>query len=194
MRQRAAIEQYAAVHGFTITRWFEEKGVCGAIEWESRPAWCEMMESLNGTRTIIVERLDRLARDLMVSEHILADLRARNVTLVSTCEDDIDSDNPTRVLVRQVLAAIAGYDRSMTVLKLRGARQRMKAKTGRCEGRKPYGHKDGEQPVLARMKALQSAKMGPNAIARALNAEGLKPRDGAKWYAGVVDRILKGAS
>jgi hypothetical protein len=31
----------------------------------------------------------------------------------------------------------------------------MKAKTGRCEGRKPYGATEDEQAVIARMKRTQ---------------------------------------
>src|SRR5437762_832008 len=58
-RQRRAISQYAAVNGYRIVRWFEEKAVRGAETWENRPAWMEMMENLNGVRTILIERLDQ---------------------------------------------------------------------------------------------------------------------------------------
>jgi hypothetical protein len=55
----------------------------------------------------------------------------------------------------------------MIVLKLRGARQRMKAKTGeQVEGAKSYGHYEGELEILERIQALRS--------------EGLQPRRGAK--------------
>jgi len=49
------------------------------------------------------------------------------------------SDDPTRKLMRQMMGAIADYEKSMIVLKLRGAPARKKARTGRCEGRKPMG-------------------------------------------------------
>ena len=45
--------------------------------------------------------------------------------------------------MRQIFGAIAEYEKTMIVIKLRGARQRKKARTGRCEGRKPYGHYPG---------------------------------------------------
>src|ERR1019366_1739959 len=53
--------------------------------------------------------------------------------------------------------AIAQCEKTNIVLKLRGARERMKARTGRCEGRKPYGAMDGEQATIARMKELRAA-------------------------------------
>ena len=43
-----------------------------------------------------------------------------------------DPTNPTRKLVRQIMGAIAEYEKSLIVLKLRGARMRMRAKAGRC--------------------------------------------------------------
>src|ERR1035437_6663117 len=67
-RQRAAIRKYAADHNLRIARVFEEKGVAGAMDNMDRPAWAAMMTALhsNGVRTVIIEKLDRLARDLMV--------------------------------------------------------------------------------------------------------------------------------
>jgi hypothetical protein len=44
-------------------------------------------------------------------------------------------DTPTAKLVRQVLGAIAEF-KAMTVAKLRGARDRKRKATGKCEGRK----------------------------------------------------------
>jgi len=66
----------------------------------------------------------------------------------------------------------------------------MKAKAGRCEGRKPFGHYDGERAILERMRALRQMDMGFDRIAEALNAEGLKPRTGARWLGRTVNNIL----
>src|SRR5215469_1471148 len=100
-------------------------------------------------------RLDRLARDLMVQEHIVADCQRRGITLLSTAEPDLCSTDPTRILMRQILGAVAAYDKAMVVLKLRGARERKRAATGRCEGAKPYGELPGEREVLQRMQSLR---------------------------------------
>jgi hypothetical protein len=78
----------------------------------------------------------------------------------------------------------------MIVLKLRGARQRQKAKTGRCEGAKAYGTLPGEAEVVERMKELRAAGLGFDKIAAALNAEGIKPRRGKQWWGLAVNKIL----
>jgi hypothetical protein len=51
----------------------------------------------------------------------------------------------------------------------------MRAKTGRCEGRKPYGYYEGEATVLDRMRSLRETGMGFARIAAAPNADGIKP-------------------
>ena len=56
----------------------------------------------------------------MVQETIVADLLKSGFELISACEPDLCSDDPSRKLVRQVFGAIAEYDRAMTVPKLRG--------------------------------------------------------------------------
>ena len=92
--------------------------------------------------------------------------------------------------MRQLLGAVSQYDKSQIVLKLRAARTRIRAKEGVCEGRKPFGFREGEQRVLERMKALRMANLPYDKIAATLNLEGLEPRTAARWYAGVVRRVL----
>lgn len=193
-RQLAAIKAHAQQHGIRIVRVFREEGVSGAKESMDRPAWSEMMTALhsNGVRVVLIEKLDRLARDLMVQEAAIADLRKHDFTLVSVAEPDLMATDPTRVLIRQMMGAVSQYDKSQIVTKLRGARQRMKAKEGRCEGRKPFGYYEGEQAVIERMEALRASGMGFDRIAAQLNADGLQTRTGARWHGLVVNRILTG--
>ncbi len=170
---------------------FREEGVSGTKAMESRPALLELLEAVKETGgTVIIEKLDRLARDLMVSESILADLQRKGVTVISVAEPDLCSSEPTRILMRQMMSAFAQYEKSMIVAKLRGARQRTKAKTGRCEGIKPYGALTDEHAVLSRICALHAQGRTLAAISEALNAEGVLPRRGAKWYPSSVRNVI----
>lgn len=191
-RQALAIKAYAAAHDIKIVRTFREEAVSGTIEGMDRPAWVEMIGQVlsNGARTILIEKLDRLARHLTVQEHIIVDMERRGIALISVMEPDLCSDDPTRTLLRQIMGAIGQYDRQMVVLKLRGARTRMKAATGRCEGRKPFGYYDGEVPVLARIRALRDSGLGYDRIAASLNSDGVAARLGGKWHGATVNRIL----
>ena len=191
-RQLEAIRRYAAAREIKIARVFRDEGVSGTKDLENRPAFVEMMTALhsNGTRLVLVEKLDRLARDLMVQETIIGDLRKNGFELVSVMEPDLLHDDPSRKLMRQIFGAIAEYEKTMIVLKLRGARARSRAKNGRCEGRKPFGYFEGEAAALARINALRAEGMGFDRIAARLNEEKVSTRTGKPWHGLVVNRIL----
>ncbi len=155
-RQLQAIRGYAAAHEIKIAG-VREEGVSGTTESLDRPAWAAMMTEIlgNGVRTIIIEKLDRLARDLMVQEATIANLAKDGISLISVTEPDLMATEPTRILMRQFMGALAQYEKSQIVLKLRGARMRRRAVDGRCEGRKPFGRDDAERAALQRMKLLR---------------------------------------
>jgi DNA invertase Pin-like site-specific DNA recombinase len=192
-RQLTAVKKYAAANGIKIVRVFREEGISGATEWESRPAFSEMMGILlnNGVRTVMVERLDRVARDLLVQESVVADFQRKALTLISVSEPDLLSDDPSRILMRQMLGAFFQYEKTLLVAKLRGARQRMKISTGRCEGRKGYGFRTGEAAIIEMMTKLRANGVAVDKIADKLNADGVRPRAGLRWYPTSVYRVLK---
>ena len=96
----------------------------------------------------------------MVQETIIGDLRKNGFDLISVAEPDLLKDDPSRKLMRQIFGAISEYEKTMIVLKLRGARVRTKAKTGRCEGATPYGELAGERDVLDRNEGLKGQGAG----------------------------------
>jgi DNA invertase Pin-like site-specific DNA recombinase len=193
-RQKAAITKWAKEHGVRIVRWFTEKGVSGTLE--HREELDAMLVALmsNGVDTVVVEKLDRLSRDLRIQENLIHEYFTNRFVLVSTCEPDLGSDDPNRVFMRQIFGAVAQLDKSNIVLKLRAARQRTKLKTGRCEGRMPYGFREGEQQIIDRIKAERAQGRNYEQIAKDLNAEGVKPRTGIWHPANVRKIVLKHAA
>jgi DNA invertase Pin-like site-specific DNA recombinase len=195
LRQFRACRAYAKEHNLQIVRMFREKGVSGTKELEDRPALTDLFAALedDGVKIVVIEKLDRMARDLMIQETIIQDMQKNSYMLASTCEPDLNSEEPSRILIRQIFGALAQWDRAMIVLKLRGARQRMKARGTRCEGRKPYAedpNRPSEAPVLDRMLQLQSEGLNAEHIARALNGEGILTRYGKLWLSPTISRIL----
>ena len=199
-RQRAVIAAYAKAHGLTLAEEFKDTGVPGKTAAEDRPGLADLFGRLadNGVRLVLVETADRLARDLMVSEIILAQFRDLGVRVVA-CDSDTDltvgEEDATRVLIRQVLGAVAQFEKTRIVVKLRAARNRKRKETGRCEGIKPYGDLPGEAEILARMKQLyrkpaNRPRLSYGRIAKALDAEGLKPRLAERWSSMAVRNIL----
>ena len=66
-------------------------------------------------------------------------MKAQGISLIpTTAPDYFAEDTPTAVLVRQVLAAIAQFEKASTVAKLAAARKRRRQAIGKCEGRKSH--------------------------------------------------------
>lgn len=202
-RQQAAIVKYASREGLTVAPadWFKDVGVSGTKDMGDRPGLAALLDRVesNGVRVVLVENASRLARDLMVSEVILQQLRDAGCTVID-CDSgtnlvDEADDDPTRRLIRQVLGAVAEFDRRVTVLKLRAARKRIRARTGRCEGRKPYGSRPNERAVVERIRELHRKPHGEprrslQQIADILNAEGRPTRTGKPWTKQVLHQIV----
>jgi DNA invertase Pin-like site-specific DNA recombinase len=198
-RQREAVERFARASGLEIVDTYRDEGVSGTKELQDRPGLAALLDRLesNGVRVVIVERADRLARDLMISEVIIGQFAKIGARVLTADGADLTSaaDDPTRTLIRQVLAAVAQFDKTVTVLKLRAARDRKRHRTGRCEGRKPFGTHPGETRVLARLRELRRKPKGGErlslaAIAERLNVEGHATRTGRPWAPGTVYAIL----
>lgn len=193
-RQSSKIARFQEERGFPAVCFYREPGVCGALE--DRPILAQMMLDIeeNGTELVIVEKLDRLARDLMTQENILRDLRRRGCELISVEEPDLCSDDPSRTVIRQIIGAIAEYDRKMIVSRTRAARERIRGRGIRCEGRKPFGfHPDKpfEADVLAKIREMAEAGLTFARIAGKLNSAKIPPRHGAFWFPATVARIVK---
>jgi DNA invertase Pin-like site-specific DNA recombinase len=177
-RQRAAVDVYAKQAGFEIVGAFYDAAVSGADPVDARPGFAEMIERLmgNGARTILVESPDRFARDLMVQLAGHDMLKARGITLIAASAPTFFlEETPTAVLVRQVLGAVAQFEKGTTVAKLAAARKRKRLATGKCEGRKSLAETNPDTVTLAKRLARRKPKGGKlslRAIAAVLAREG----------------------
>lgn len=96
----------------------------------------------------------------------------------------------------QMQGIFAELEKSMLVAKLRKAREAKRAKTGRCEGAKPFGTKPGEAETLARIKQLfrkprNRPRRSYGNIARILNDEGCPTRTGVMWSRQAVHQVCQ---
>ena len=196
-RQRAEIEKFCLATGREVIRWFEDGAVSGTINADDRAAYGEML-LLAGPATaieIVVERSDRLARELMVSELCVEEARKRNLVIMEACSgiNLTDCSDPSRVAIRQMMGVFAEWNKSVLVMKLAGSRRRMKASGKRCEGRKPFHERtphDAETLSLI-MNMRDRQNLTYKAIARRLDKLGRQtPQEGsACWHKSSVQKI-----
>ena len=140
-RQRAAIDGYAKAAGYVISEsdWFYDPAVKGADAIDARPGFADMLARIqgNGVRVIIVETANRFARDLMVQEVGFDMLKRQGIALIAADSPAAFlDDGPTSTLIRQILGAVAQFEKANLVAKLKAARMRKRQKTGKCGGRK----------------------------------------------------------
>ena len=200
-RQEEAVKSWAKNNRATISQIYREEGVSGTKDETHRPEFAEMVSDLlsNGCRTIVVESLDRFARDLAVQMQLLAYLKAKGIRLFSAATgDDVMAsieDDPMRKAMVQIQGVFSELDKNLTVRKLRKARIAKRMETGRCEGRKPFGFYPEEKRVLARAKELYRKPKGRarktlQAVADTLNTEEMATRTGVPWTKQVLHRIM----
>lgn len=193
-RQEKAIKSFCETNRLRHCGEFKEEGVSGTVEAIDRPQFLEMVEYIqkrqdcpaSNVEAIVVERMDRLARDLMVQEFLLAECRKRGIKVFSTDQGALidmasDGGDPTRKLIRHILGALAEWEKSSLVLKLRAARQRVKAKTGRCEGGLPYGATAVEGRILQFALATFDTIKNYGTVAKMLNDGGFTTKQGSAW-------------
>jgi DNA invertase Pin-like site-specific DNA recombinase len=192
-RQRKAIEGYAKRAGIVVVRWFYDAAVSGADPVESRPGFAAMLARIasNGARIIIVETANRFARDLMVQEVGFAMLRDLGITLIAADSPaSFLDDGPTSKLIRQILGAVAEFDKAMTVAKLKGARERVRRRAGKCEGRKSYAERDPAMVALAKEIKDRSKRVSLREVAAGLEAKGYVTPTGKRYSASAVASML----
>jgi site-specific DNA recombinase len=193
-RQRDAVNRYAKANRIEVVQEFSDEAVSGTTDAIDRPGLTDMFVALkaNGVRTVICESATRLARDLMISEIILAEFRKLNVKVISA-DGGIDltlgNDDPSGKLIRQILGAVAEWEKCALVQKLRASRLRIRRAGGRCEGKKPYGHTPDEAKVVATILEHRKSGLSYVAIANQLNASGVKSRSGGTWHPTQVQRV-----
>jgi DNA invertase Pin-like site-specific DNA recombinase len=201
-RQLETIETFAPKAGYQIVGVYRDAHTGTEAD---RPAFETMLLDIltNGVRTIIVESMDRFARDLMVQIRLLAELRARGISLVnaSTGQDvtaEVSGD-PMREAMITMQGVFAQLDKKLLVRKLAKARQAIRDRDGRCEGRKPFGDKPGESDVVQTILTMRRAtrRRGRQSfaqIAAALNTAAVPTRYGKPWKPGSVYAVVKAHS
>lgn len=200
--QDEAIRKYAKDSGLKLLDVLREEGASGSNGLEGRPTLSRAFARLEAgeAEALVVWKMDRLARDLVKQETWIERLRDRGLTVLSVTEPDLDGEDKTRVLVRQILGAINEYERRVIVERMQSGRAAKAAKGGYAFGSPPYGwtSKDGvlvpvpeEQEAIKLAKRLHRQGSSLREIAEKLTEEGYEPRRGEGWHPQTVARIIK---
>jgi DNA invertase Pin-like site-specific DNA recombinase len=210
--QRQAITRWARANGFRVSQFVADEGISGSNGLDSRVGLADALDLVRRRTAvgIVVYRLDRLARDLVLQETLLADVKRMGGRIFSTSAaesgylgDDAD-DDPSRALIRQVLGAVSQYERSIIAMRTRAGRRRKADQGGFAYGSPPFGMRaeggalvvdESEQSAIRRAVELHRDGASIRSIATALTAEGFQTKHGrTTWHPTTVARLLDRAA
>lgn len=197
-QQRAAISAWALATGKMVDE-FVVDSESGDNEDRVEILRLKQLAEAGQLKCIVVDRLDRFARDALVHELLYRWFRDRKVKVVAVAQsfDDSDSGNA----MRQMLAVFAQLDKANRISHLKQCRKATVARKGGFGGGVPaYGYESvggaklelvpGESKLVIRTFELRDQGNGFSQIARILNQEGFKTRKGTEIAPMQVYRLL----
>jgi DNA invertase Pin-like site-specific DNA recombinase len=204
-RQEEIISAYAEKAGYEIIQTFREEAVSGTKGEVDRPAFQEMMSEIlrNGVRIVIIEGLDRLAREYRIQETLLIYLASKGVTLISArTEEDVTESiqsDPMRKALVQIQGVFAELEKNLLVKKLRNAREKVRQQKGSCEGRKGYSDFKNPSYYEQLMKEIKKLRRKPKGqkrmpftqVAEELNKQKWETPSGKIFTGQIVQNILR---
>ncbi len=146
--QTRELKEYCERRGWTISGEYVDVGVSGSKD--SRPELNRLMQAAKQREfdAVLVWKLDRFGRSLRHLVNALAELEALGVTFVSL-KDNLDLSTPAGRLMFQIIGAMAEFERSLIVERVRAGLRNARAK-GKTLGR-PRRRVDRAQ--VARLRA-----------------------------------------
>ena len=195
-RQVEAMETYAKANDMKIAVRVSDLAVKGSDSIYDREGFVKLIDYCvnNEVDTILCENASRFARDVIVQELGYRELKRLNLQLI--CVDSPDyftGDSPSLNMIRQILGAVSEFEKSNLVSKLRGARERVKAKNGKCEGRKSLEEIMGKTSytnMVKQIKNLRKYNKSYSSIALVLATKGyVQPSTGKPFHKSQLLRL-----
>lgn len=205
--QRKCISIYASTNNIIIDEWVQDIKSGESSDREGLNYILNLAQT-GKLKTLIVYKIDRLARDSMLGEQIFRQLKALNVTIISTSEQFDDSINGS--LMRQIFLAFAQYEKDLIKIRTQPVRKNVVRERG-CflGGVAPYGYRtkgsnktgvngkgelvknEDEELIVKIVFKMDQEGFTSRQIATFLNNKGFKNRRGSSYQSMSIYNILK---
>jgi DNA invertase Pin-like site-specific DNA recombinase len=152
--QQRELVTYVRRRGWTKYRIYCDKGISGATE--KRPGLNTLFEDCRrgNIDVVVVWKFDRFARSLKQLLNALELFRRLNVDFIS-CTEAIDTSLPHGEMLFQIIGAIAQWERSLIVERVKAGLQHARSQ-GRRLGRPPRRVLTPEEIIQLRKERVRS--------------------------------------
>lgn len=202
--QKQACAEYAKKMGMELSLVFVDAGVSGTLPFDKRPGLLNALNALKKGDILLCSRRDRLGRDVIINYTLEVAVKKRGARIISVAGEGTENDDPSSIVLRQILDVFSNYERLLISLRTKAALQAKRDNFERL-GYIPFGYKlakDGkhievnqeEKDVLSHMMELKKQSFSIRAIVKELNNELRFNRKGSKWNHSSVHRILIAAN
>lgn len=205
--QEEEARKWVRAHRGRIAGVYTDAGRSGADDIGNRPGLASAAAVLaeDKAEALLVYRLDRLARDVILQEQLLAELHRSGKELhsCSPTEDDAlvhDPDDPHRKFVRRLLGLVAEHERDLIRFRMRRGMAQKAAAGGWVGGGVGYGYAavrgqlvpvPEEQKAVRLMLRLVDQGHSYRSVCAELGRRGITPRRGGEWRPNTVHDIVR---
>jgi DNA invertase Pin-like site-specific DNA recombinase len=202
--QEQAVRSYCKLRRLRLVGMFSDEGLSGSNGLDTRVGLGNALAAVEAgeATAIVVYGLDRLARDLILQEVTIQRMHAIGAAVLSVSEADTDSDDPAKVMVRQMWGVFAQYERCLIRGRMSAGKAAKKAVGGYVGGRPAYGYKavngelvedEDEAAILTMVTSLRRDGASYRMIVSALSEAGHTTRYGRAFTPATVRNIAQRA-
>lgn len=196
--QKREIQTYAETSGLTADTYYVDEARSGFSE--NRRSLKTLIKDCRAGKIkgIIVASLDRLSRNLRLTENLLFDFERLGVRLYIADMPNYNGCDRKDILVRQIREAIAEENRKEIIERLKKGREERIRKGKMAGGNLPYGYsridkditKNHHEVEIVRLIFSERARKNFQEVAELLNRQGFMRRNGKPWTQRAVSAIL----
>ncbi len=145
--QRRKIQDYCKEKGVVLERFYEDKGISGAVR--DRPALLRLLKDCETrhVRKIIVYKQDRLSRELTVALWLETQFKKYDIDLISIVDPDYDMEDPLQKAFKRIADVFAELEKDVIAMRLREGRINNAKNGERGSGAIPFGYKKVEDKL-----------------------------------------------
>lgn len=182
--QERTVAGYALMHGMAVDQVFVERGVSGSKPLSDRTQGVALLAIIRPGDTVITPKLDRMFRSALDALGVLADLKAKGVSLHMIDLGGDVTGNGISKLVFTILSAVAEAERDRTRERITEVKRDQRTRGRYLGGVPPFGWRVGDggelvavpeqQKALGRMRTMRDGGAALRAIAEKITADGVK--------------------